>query len=45
MTKVEMWARRVLELFTFGRSKGWWNEKPSVPGLDRKAGPGSKGPV
>lgn len=38
MSKVEMWIRRALEMVTFGHSKGWWKEKPKVPGLDKKVG-------
>jgi len=39
MTKAEMWFRRFLAVITFGHSQGWWQEKPSVPGLDKPKGP------
>ena len=34
--KFGMWIKRLIEIISFGRSKGWWKEKPTVPGLEPK---------
>jgi len=35
VTKAEMWIRRIMAIFTFGHSQGWWKEKPEIPGLNK----------